>query len=83
MKSIKWMAAAAVMALALPEGAAAQTYGSPKYPFCLQNYSPVQYIECIYPTYEACQATASGRAAMCYENPYYAGPAQPRGRRAY
>lgn len=79
----KLILAAGVLSLAFSGAASAQTYGSPKYPFCLQNYSPMQYIECIYPTYEACQATASGRAAMCYENPYYAGRPVPRGRPAY
>ena len=46
--------------------AAAQTY-SPGYPLCLRaqgNY------ECNYTTLAQCNASASGRAAQCFINPF-------------
>ena len=57
----------------------AQTY-DPKYPVCLQVYQGFvdYYFECAYTSLAQCQMSASGRAASCVVNPYYAGP---RGRR--
>jgi hypothetical protein len=54
-------------------------------PFCLQGRDTTGGIgDCSYPTYQACQATASGTFAGCYQNPYYAYDAapvdRPRGR---
>ncbi len=50
----------------------AQTY-DPNYPVCLQVYVPRGgYIDCSFTSLPQCQATASGRAAQCYTNPYYA-----------
>ena len=53
----------------------AQTY-DPKYPVCLQIYQGYTdyYFECGYTSIPQCQASASGRAAQCVVNPYYAGP---------
>ncbi len=60
--------------------ASAQTY-DPNYPVCLQVYSRGGgYIDCSFTSMAACAQTASGRAAQCYPNPYWA-PA-PR-QRAY
>ncbi len=62
--------------------AAAQTY-DPAYPVCLQVYGPINYIECRYGTLAQCAASASGRAAQCTVNPYFANarePAVPRRR---
>jgi hypothetical protein len=62
----------------------AQTY-SPDYPVCLHVYGRVSYIECGYTSIPQCQATASGRAAQCEVNPYfaYAEPPAPVYRRHY
>ena len=64
--------------------APAQTY-DPKYPVCLQVYQGFvdYYFECGYTSMAQCQMSASGRAASCVVNPYYAGggKASP-GRRA-
>jgi hypothetical protein len=67
--------------------ALAQTY-DPNYPVCLQTYGiGGGYIDCSYFSQAVCSATASGRAAQCITNPYFAGaqgPAGPRRqRRAY
>ena len=42
------------------------------YPVCLRVYGPATYDECAYTTLAQCQATASGRAAECYPNAFYA-----------
>ena len=64
--------------------ARAQTY-DPRYPVCLQAYAiRGGYIDCSYVSLAQCAASASGRAAMCYVNPYFAGKQMPayRSRRA-
>ena len=67
--------------------APAQTY-DPKYPVCLQVYQGFvdYYFECAYTSLAQCSATASGRAAQCLANPFFAGaqsPAGPRRQRIY
>jgi hypothetical protein len=67
--------------------ALAQTY-DPNYPVCLQTYGiGGGYIECSYASLAQCSATASGRAAQCITNPFFAGAQAPAGprrqRRAY
>jgi hypothetical protein len=44
-----------------PAGAA------PTYPYCIQSLA--FGTDCSYPSYEACQATASGRGVDCITNP--------------
>jgi hypothetical protein len=72
---------AAVMAAAPARG---QVY-DPAYPVCLQTYGiGGGYIACGYSSLAQCNATASGRAAQCIANPYFAGaqaPAEARYRR--
>jgi hypothetical protein len=62
--------------------AAAQTY-DPKYPVCLQVYQGFTdyYFECAYTSLAQCNMSASGRAASCVVNPYYAGAKARRDRR--
>jgi hypothetical protein len=66
--------------------AAAQTY-DPAYPVCLHVYGPAIYYECRYTSLPQCNASASGRAAQCVINPYFAyaeePPAYRRHRRPY
>jgi hypothetical protein len=50
----------------------AQTY-DPAYPVCLHVFGRITYYECGYTSLAQCNATASGRAAQCVINPYYAG----------
>jgi hypothetical protein len=58
-------------------GSRAQTY-DPAYPVCLHVYGRANYYECRYTSLPQCNATASGRAAQCVINPFFAtarGPA--------
>jgi Protein of unknown function (DUF3551) len=62
---------------------AAQTY-DPAYPVCLQVYDRgANYYQCRYTSLPQCHATASGRAAVCVINPYFAGAGEPAGYRRY
>lgn len=75
--------APAIMAMVLlATPARAQTY-DPSYPVCLQIYRSMVdfYFECGYTTMAQCAASASGRAAQCVVNPYYAGPPAKRSKR--
>ncbi len=59
--------------------ASAQTY-NPDYPVCLQTYGrDGGYIECGYTTLAQCALSASGRAAQCIMNPYFASAQAPAG----
>ena len=50
----------------------AQTY-DPNYPVCLQTYAiGGGYIDCSFTSLAQCAASASGRAAECLTNPYFA-----------
>ena len=59
-----------------------QTY-DPAYPVCLQIYQDWNdyYFECAYTSLAQCSMSASGRAAQCVINPYYAGRKTAPGRR--
>lgn len=63
----------------------AQTY-DPNYPVCLQTYATGGgYIDCSFTSQAQCAASASGRAAQCLNNPYFAqsGRKPPRQRGIY
>jgi hypothetical protein len=60
--------------------AAAQTY-DPAYPVCLRVYDRTNYYECRYTSLPQCNAPASGRAAQCVINPYFASAQEPAGYR--
>jgi hypothetical protein len=67
--------------------AAAQTY-DPAFPVCLQVWTRGNnYYDCRYASLPQCKASASGRAAQCVINPYFAGVREPtryrRHRRVY
>ena len=58
--------------------ARAQTY-DPSYPVCLHVWARgAAYYECRYTSLPQCNASASGRAAQCDINPYFAGAEEPR-----
>jgi hypothetical protein len=61
--------------------AAAQKY-DPAYPVCLHAYglAGFNYYDCSYTSLPQCNASASGRAAQCDINPYFAGSEDPRER---
>jgi len=56
----------------------AQTY-DPRYPVCMKIYDGSfgggERIDCGFTSLPQCQASASGRAAMCVTNPYFSRPA--------
>jgi hypothetical protein len=60
-------------AFAVP-AAQAQMY-NPDYPVCLHVFGSLdgERMDCIFTSIPQCQATASGRSAMCLINPYFAG----------
>jgi hypothetical protein len=81
------LAVLATATLAAAGPARAQTY-DPSYPVCLHVYGRNIYYECRYTSMAQCAASASGRAAQCVINPYFAyGYEEPRRirrhRRAY
>jgi hypothetical protein len=57
----------------------AQTY-DPAYPVCLQTYGiDGGYIACGFTSLAQCAQSASGRAAQCIVNPYFASAQVPAG----
>ena len=51
--------------------AAGQTY-DPAFPVCLRLNDRTHYYGCSYTSLPQCNASASGRAAQCFINPYFA-----------
>jgi hypothetical protein len=76
------LAILAMTTVSAAPSARAQTY-DPAYPVCLQVYQGYvdYYFECSYTSLAQCNMSASGRAAQCVVNPYYAGPKKPTTRR--
>ena len=69
----------AIATVSVAGPAAAQTY-APGYPVCLHVWGPANYYECRYTSLAQCDASASGRAAQCIINPYFARAEEPIGR---
>jgi hypothetical protein len=68
---------------AITAAGAAPAQAGVDYPVCLRVYGDPTYDECRYTTMAQCAATASGRAAQCFVNPFLASAAVgPHGRRA-
>lgn len=67
----------AIATLLVVADASAQTY-DPRYPVCMKVYSTGgrggggEWYDCSFTSLPQCQASASGRAASCDLNPYYA-----------
>ena len=76
----------AIATLFVAADASAQTY-DPRYPVCMHKYDGGGgglgggggggYFDCSFTSLEQCRATASGLAASCDVNPYYAFDKQP------
>jgi hypothetical protein len=78
---IPTLAILAIVTVLLAPPARAQTY-DPNYPVCLQTYGiGGGSIECGYTSLTQCAQSASGRAAQCITNPYFASAPGPRYRR--
>jgi hypothetical protein len=73
------LAILAIATVSVAGPAAAQTY-APGYPVCLHVWGPAIYYECRYTSLAQCNASASGRAAQCVINPYFASEEEPMGR---
>jgi hypothetical protein len=72
LRALTWVIVAVGTILTMAE-ASAQTY-DPRYPVCIQVWDDRgSYIACRYTSMGQCAATASGRAAQCLVNPYFAG----------
>lgn len=72
--------AIAGFAVALAGPAAGQAY-DPNYPVCMHVFQGKfggSYIDCSFTSIPQCQASASGRGAMCSENPFFAPPPPPK-----
>jgi Protein of unknown function (DUF3551) len=65
------LAILAIGTVAAAGPAGAQTY-DPNYPVCLHVWGPANYYECAYTSLPQCNMSASGRAAQCMINPYFA-----------
>jgi hypothetical protein len=78
------MVALAILVIATVSVAAparAQAW-DPNYPVCMRVYGRISYNDCSYTSLAQCAASASGRAAQCEPNPYFANALQdPSGRR--
>ena len=76
--------ALAILALgAAAAPAQAQTY-DPRYPVCLHVYERGSaYYDCSYASLPQCNMSASGRAAQCVINPYFAYASQYPSARRY
>jgi Protein of unknown function (DUF3551) len=75
------LAVLAIATVLTAASARAQTY-DPNYPVCLQTFGiDGGYFECSYTSLGQCALSASGRAAQCIVNPYFAGAQQPVGAR--
>ena len=66
------LAVAAFTAVTLLAGPPTQAQTFAGAPVCLHVYGPVTYYECNYVSLAQCNASASGRAAQCVLNPYFA-----------
>jgi hypothetical protein len=73
------LAVLAIGTIAAAAPARAQAW-DPDYPVCLRVYGPFNYNECRYSSLAQCAATASGRAAQCVVNPFFASAEAPIGR---
>ena len=80
MRGLAWAIVTMTMTMAMISAAVparAQTY-DPSYPVCMQVYQRGGgFITCDFTSMAQCQASASGRAAQCLVNPYYAGALRP------
>ena len=77
MRTLTKLVAATAMTLATA-AAQAQTYDS-NYPICLQTFGRAgNYIACGYTSMDQCRMSASGRAAQCITNAYFAGATSGR-----
>jgi hypothetical protein len=71
------LAMLAIGTVSMVAPAAAQPYDH--HPVCLRVFGDPTYTECSYVTLAQCKASASGRGAECFNNPYFASAEAPVG----
>jgi hypothetical protein len=76
------LALAVVIAVSAPLPARAQTF-DPSHPVCMHVVGNISYYDCSFTTLAQCAASASGRAAGCLANPFFANAEQPVGPRRH
>jgi hypothetical protein len=77
MRAQRWTILLGVGTISASVPAEAQMY-DPHYPVCMQVYTiDGSSIGCGYSTMAQCAASASGRAAQCFANPYFARATKP------
>jgi hypothetical protein len=82
MRALPWTMLLGMGTILTAAPAQAQMY-DPRYPVCMQVYSrDGSFIGCGYTSMAQCAATASGRAAQCFANPYFARTNKKASRRA-
>ncbi|MBH5400600.1 DUF3551 domain-containing protein [Bradyrhizobium sp. CNPSo 4010] len=85
---LSFLTLTAIFTLLGAADASAQRY-DPAYPVCMHRYvggpsgGGGDYFDCSFTSLEQCRATASGLAATCDLNPYYAFNESPPPRRRY
>ena len=82
MRILSWSALAlGLMVGVVVSGPARPQAYDPRYPVCMKVYEGGrwggEWIDCSYTSLPQCRATASGRAAMCDLNPFFAPPPPP------
>jgi hypothetical protein len=83
MRALPWTMLLGMGIILTAAPAQAQTY-DPRYPVCMQVYSrDGSLIGCGYTSMAECAASASGRAAQCFTNPYFARTDRRASRRPY
>ena len=83
MRALPWTMLLGMGTILTAAAAQAQTY-DPRYPVCMQVYSrDGSLIGCGYTSMAECAASASGRAAQCFANPYFVRTDRRTSRRAY
>jgi Protein of unknown function (DUF3551) len=79
LRRIPALAALAITTVLMAAPVQAQTY-DPNYPVCMQTYGlDGGYNDCTYTSQGQCAQSASGRAAQCISNPFFAGARVPGG----
>jgi hypothetical protein len=83
MRALPWTMLLGMGTILTAAPSQAQTY-DPRFPVCMQVYSrDGSLIGCGYTSMAECAASASGRAAQCFANPYFARTDRRASRRAY
>lgn len=67
------------LAAVLPAGSARAQLYDPNYPVCMHVFGELEgeRMDCIFTSLAQCATSASGRAATCLVNPYFARRAEP------